>query len=189
MTGPARHTLSKAVARDHVHSREIRCRGFRRQDGLWDLEASLVDTKTHSFSNVDRDGVAAGEPVHWMEVRLTVDDHLVIRAAEAVTLAGPFAVCGNITPVFATLVGLRIGPGWPGAVLERLRGTLGCTHLTELLLGPLTTTAIQTVKAARARRETATDQRPPPLIDSCYALRGDGPVVQRQWPAFYTGKA
>ena len=38
--------LSRAVPRDHIHTREIRCRGFRRRDGLWDIEGVLEDTKT-----------------------------------------------------------------------------------------------------------------------------------------------
>ena len=28
----------------------------------------------------------------------------------------------------------------------------------------------------------------PPLIDSCHALRSDGPVVAREWPEHYTGE-
>lgn len=181
-------TLSKPVARDHIHSRAIRCRGYKRHDGLWDIEATLEDTKTYSFDNHDRGGIAAGEPIHHMHVRLTVDDDLSVRAAEAVTEAGPFTVCGAITPVFEQLVGLRIGPGWRRAVLARMAGTGGCTHLTELLLGPLTTTALQTVGGARRRRENSpAPGTRPPLIDSCHAFRSDGAVVRRQWPAFYTG--
>lgn len=181
--------LSRPAPRDHIHTREIRCRGFRRGDGLWDIEGSLEDTKTYSFDNHDRDGIASGEPIHLMRIRLTVDDDLTVRAAEAATDAGPFHVCADITPKFAALVGERIGPGWRKRVLARMGGALGCTHLTDLLLGPMTTTAMQTVAAARSRRETgnATGGKPG-LIDSCHALAADGSIVRRQWPEFYTGK-
>lgn len=180
--------LSRPAPRDHVHTREIRCRGYRRRDGLWDIEASLEDTKTYSFDNHDRDGIVSGEPIHLMRIRLTVDDDLTIRAAEAATDAGPFGICDAITPTFATLVGERIGPGWRKRVLAAMGGVHGCTHLTDLLLGPVSTTAMQTVAAARSRRERGDrDSKRPGLIDSCHALASDGPIVERQWPAFYTG--
>ncbi|MCU0838675.1 MAG: DUF2889 domain-containing protein [Rhodospirillales bacterium] len=176
--------LSKAAPRQHLHTREIRCRGFRRDDGLWDIEGTLEDTKSYSFDNRDRDGVAAGEAVHRMGIRLTIDDDMRVHAAEASTDAGPFDVCGDITPRFADLAGLVIGPGWRKAVLARMAGVAGCTHLTELLVGPVTTTAMQTVFAARARRlATADAAARPPIIDTCHALRGDGPIVAREWPA------
>jgi hypothetical protein len=178
--------LSRPARRDHIHSRDIRCRGFRREDGLWDIEAMLEDTKTYSFANQDRGGIAAGEPIHRMHVRLTLEDDLVVRAAEAATEAGPFDLCGAITPVFETLVGLRIGPGWRKAVAERMGGVKGCTHLTELLLGPVTTTAMQTIAASRARRQEAqADGRPPPILDTCHALARTGDVVARHWPEFH----
>lgn len=181
-------SLSKPVPRDHVHTREIRCRGYRRQDGFWDVEGSLEDTKTYSFANYDREGINSGEPIHRMLIRLTVDNELQVRAVEAETEAGPFTVCGNVAPVFASLVGLRIGPGWRKAVLDRMAGVHGCTHLTDLLLGPITTAALQTVGPARAKREEAKPGRGPAMLDTCHALARSSPVVKRQWPEFYSGK-
>lgn len=179
-------TLSKPVPREHIHSREIRCRGFRRADGLWDIEGCLEDTKTYSFANHDRDGIASGEPIHRMHIRLTVDDRLVVRGAEAFTEAGPFSLCGDIAPRFAELIGLRVGPGWRKAVLERMAGVHGCTHLTDLLIGPVTQTVMQSVKAARARRSTASSRgTKPPIIDTCHALAASGPIVAREWPDFH----
>jgi hypothetical protein len=178
--------LSRPERREHIHSRDIRCRGFRREDGLWDIEATLEDTKTYSFANQDRGGIAAGEPIHRMHLRLTLDDDLVVRAAEAATEAGPFDLCGAITPVFAHLIGLRIGPRRRKAVVERMGGVKGCTHLTELLLGPVTTTATQTIAASRARRQEASaDGRPPPILDTCHALARTSDVVRRHWPEFH----
>lgn len=181
--------LSRAVRREHIHSREIRCRGFRREDGLWDIEGVLEDTKSYSFANQDRGGIAAGEPIHRMQVRLTLDDDLLVHAAEAVTESGPFDLCGAITPVFEGLVGLRIGPGWRKAVLAKMAGTQGCTHLTDLLLGPLTATAMQTIMAARNRRqEAAGDGRPPPILDTCHALARSSDVVRDHWPDWHVRK-
>jgi hypothetical protein len=173
--------LTRPEPRDHIHTREIRCRGYRRRDGLWDVEAVLEDTKTYSFDNHDRRGINSGEPIHRMHIRLTLDDMLVVQGAEAATEAGPFDLCGAIAPVFGSLVGLRVGGGWRRAVLERMAGIHGCTHLTELLLGPVTTTAMQTVMPARARREQAAEgTAKPPIIDTCHALAASSPVVKRQ---------
>jgi hypothetical protein len=190
--------LSKSAPRALIHDRDIRCRGYRRDDGLWDIEGTLEDTKAYSFDNEDRGGIAAGEPIHRMRIRLTLDDDLRVCGAEAVTAAGPFSICGAIAPVFASLHGLVIGRGWRRAVLERMAGVHGCTHLTELLLGPMTTTALQTVRAARARRHGKREdgqegaqraQAPrPAILDTCHALAATGPIVKREWPDFYEGE-
>jgi hypothetical protein len=179
--------LTRPAPRDHIHTRDIRCRGFRRHDGLWDIEGFLEDTKTYSFNNQDRGGIASGEPIHAMQIRLTLDDNLTIKAAEAATDAGPFHICGAIAPVFAALVGERIEPGWRKTVLDKMGSVLGCTHLTDLLLGPVTATAMQTISAARTERESRKAAGRPSLIDSCHAFASDGPIVQRQWPDLYTG--
>ena len=180
--------LSKATLRRHIHTRNIDCRGYHRDDGLWDIEATLVDTKTYSFGNEDRTGIAAGEPLHEMRIRLTIDDDMMVHGAEAVTDASPFHVCGDITAGFDQIVGLRIGPGWRRAVLAKMAGAKGCTHLTDLLIGPLAVTAFQTLLEARRRKDS---HRPaaerPPQLDSCHALASDGPLVKKRWPDFSTG--
>ena len=138
--------LSPPVARKLMHTREIRCTGHRREDGLWDIEGCIIDTKTYGFSNHHRGTVDAGEPVHEMWVRLTIDENMVVHEAEASTEASPFAMCGDVTPRVAELKGLRIARGWTRKVRKILGKTLGCTHITQLLLGPLATTAFQTIR-------------------------------------------
>jgi hypothetical protein len=188
--------LSPAAPREHIHTRSIDCRGYRRADGLWDIDGHLTDTKTYGFSNHFRGELPPGAPVHDMWLRLTVDDKLVIHAVEAVTEAGPYDVCPSIAPNFQRLVGLRIYPGFHKQVRDRLGGVQGCTHLVDLL-GPLATTAYQTVFPYRAREyeervargEIAPRSlsRRPKLVDSCHAFASDGEVVKRYWPDFYTG--
>lgn len=189
--------LSEPADRTPVHTRRVTCRGFRRTDGLWDIEGHLVDTKTYRFASLDRGEVGPGEPIHEMWLRLTVDDDFTVRAVEAVTDASPFTICGEVAPNFQRLVGLGIGAGWRRAVRERLGGTEGCTHLVELL-GPMATTAFQTMFPILSRERAGgggdgmTNETPdgsrPKLLDSCHAFASDGPVVARRWPAFYSGK-
>lgn len=181
--------LTPPVAREALHDRQIACRGYRRADGLWDIEAHLVDTKTYPFRNAHRGTIAPGEPLHGMWLRLTVDDALVVRRAEAATDFGPFTICGDIVPAFGKLEGLTVGPGFRREVRQRLGGVHGCTHLVELLV-PIATVAYQTVLSERARRlgeRTERSASKPGHLDTCHALKSDGPVVKELYPKWYTG--
>ncbi len=179
--------LSPPAEREPLHRRAIECRGYRRKDGLWDIEGHIVDTKSYSFPNRDRGEILAGEALHEMWIRLTIDDSMVVHEVEAVTDAGPYRVCPDITPAFQVLKGLRIAPGWTKAVRQRLGGAKGCTHLVELL-GPVATVAFQTQVGLRMKALNALpEDRRPGVIDSCHAYRSDGEVVRRRWPRFYTG--
>jgi hypothetical protein len=181
--------LSPPAPREPLHVRQVECRGYRREDGLWDIEGHLVDTKTYAFNNRHRGEIKPGVALHEMWIRLTLDDQMTVKHVEAVTDAGPFAVCGDIAPAFRKLEGLTVGQGWTRKVRDLLGGTAGCTHIVELL-GPVATTAFQTMFSERERQRRAggagTRSKPRPL-DSCHALRSDGPVVKEQWPEFYTG--
>ena len=181
--------LSKpAVPRKHLHLRKVECRGYLRDDGLWDIEGHIVDTKTYPFHSRHRGEVEPGEPVHDMWLRLTIDDSMRIREVEAVTDYGPFHTCPAITANFRRLEGLTIGPGFRRAVRERVGGLQGCTHLVELV-GPVATTAFQTMTArTRYKPQGEPDERKRPVfLDTCHALASDGPVVKEHWPEFYTG--
>lgn len=181
--------LSKSAPRALSHSRDITLRGYEREDGLWDIEAHLIDTKSYSFPNEDRGGIGAGEPLHEMWVRLTIDIDLKVHDAEAVTDASPFTDCPSITPVFKQLIGMSIGPGWNRRIKEMMGGACGCTHLTELL-GPMATTAYQTLVRARNEYSGSPNneaKEPPPYLNTCHMLSTDGPIVAKQWPQFYTG--
>lgn len=176
--------LSQPKPREKLHTRTIVIEGYRREDGLFDIEASLADTKTYAFANEDRGEIRPGEKLHGMLMRLTVDEDLLVHACEAVTEFGPYAICPAITPNFARLAGLRIGPGWNRAVKERVGGVKGCTHLVELL-SQMATVAFQTLSVVR-RARPADPSRPPALIDTCHAYASDGALVARRWPAFST---
>lgn len=179
--------LSAPVMREHMHSRAYDFRGYHREDGLWDIEGHMTDTKTYSFPNTHRGEVRAGEPVHDMWVRLTLDDSFTVVAVEVTTDAGPFSICPDVAPNFQALKGERIKRGWHQRLKDLLGGTQGCVHLVEMI-GAMGTVAFQTMYHARAERpaETAGEKRPA-ILDTCHALASDGKVVKELWPAFYTG--
>ena len=85
--------LSTPVPREEVHNRRISCNGFVREDGLYDIEAELTDNKTYPFPTEFRDDVTPDQFIHHMKVRVTVDRDMKVHAAEALTIAGPYAVC------------------------------------------------------------------------------------------------
>ncbi len=181
--------LSAPVKRKHRHTREIRCFGYERDDGLWDIEGRIIDIKTYSFENKDRGTIASGEPVHEMWIRLTVDDNLVVRKAEASTEASPFNICPMITSGVASLKGERIAPGWSKAVHRAIGGVKGCTHINQMLLGPVATTAYQTIvplNNSRNKNKKVTSK--PAIINTCHAFAADGAIVKSSWPDYYQGK-
>jgi len=179
--------LSAAAPREPIHTRRLEMRGYRRDDGLWDIEGHLTDTKSYSFESEFRGEVRVGEPIHDMWLRLTVDDHMTIRAVEAVTDESPYRVCPEIAPNFQRLVGLPIRAGFNAKVRELLGGVEGCTHLVEMI-APLATTAFQTIFPWRARAAASDTQRPtgkrPRLLDTCHAFDAQGELARRLWPDY-----
>jgi hypothetical protein len=162
-------------------------RGYRRADGLWDIEGHLTDTKTYGFSNEFRGEIKADEALHDMWLRVTIDEDFVVQDIEAATEAGPFEICPAIAPNFKKMIGVRMGVGWRRKVRARLGKTEGCAHLVETL-GAMAAVAFQTLYPALARKEK---ERPsgkrPGLVDSCHAFKSEGPLVKKFWPDFYTG--
>ncbi len=181
--------LSGAAPRKQIHTREIRCTGYERDDGLWDIEGRITDVKTYSFETADRGGINAGEPMHDMWVRLTLDDDLVVHKAEASTDWAPHTMCADITDGVASLKGERIANGWTKTVHGKIGRTLGCTHIVQLLVGPVATTAFQAITPIRNRRRKTQGggAAKPNFLGTCHAYAPDSQVVKRMWPDHYTG--
>lgn len=180
--------LSPPAARKPLHRRLIDMHGFEREDGLFDIEGHLIDSKSNGFTTIDRH-VDADAPLHGMWIRLTVDADLLIHACEAATDFSPYSICPQAAPNFARLAGLQIGPGFNRAVQERVGGTVGCTHLREML-AQLATVAYQTTHDARAAKRKAEPPQPgrkPAIIGTCLAYAEGSSVVARQWPDLAAG--
>lgn len=176
--------LSDPGARREIHHRNIDMRAYVREDGLYDVEARLVDTKPYAFlrfSSPER--WPANQPVHDMRIRLAVDDHCVVREIQASSDTTPFGICKEAERTLSVLIGERIARGWSSRVKELLRGAASCTHLMEMLI-PMGTTALQGIGALR--NEAGVDLEASTYkIDSCYAYGSDREIVQRLWPSHY----
>lgn len=179
--------LPPCVPRDALHLRRIELRGYRRVDGLYDIEAHMVDTKTEALTVGGWRVVAPGEPVHDMSIRLVVDEDLNVMDILASTDASPYGICSDATSTLQCMKGMRIGPGWSKAIREQLGGRKGCTHLTELLK-PLATVAFQTLWKVRENQPAAVDSSGKPRkINSCHTYASDREVVQVRWPMHFDG--
>jgi hypothetical protein len=198
--------LTEAVAREKLHTRDIQICGYRRSDGLFDIEAQLADTKSYGFVNQDRGYVHPGEKLHGMWLRLTLDETMTIVTSEAATDYAPYTVCPSAAPSFSNLAGLSIKPGFLRDATQRVGGTVGCTHLRELLQ-QIATTAYQTISPYRAWREAQQNgEADEPgsdkldariaqkllvgrgsIVNTCRAYASDGEIVRRRWPELYTG--
>ena len=194
--------LSPPVGRQHLHTRRVTCQGFFREDGLWDIEGRITDEKSYGHANEWRGPLKPGDFVHDMSIRLTLNDRFTIVDVDAVTDKSPYRICGDVTPDFKKLIGLRVGGGFHREVRARLGGVHGCTHIVELL-GPVATTAFQTISSGKARElerahraksdpahqedVPSKPRRKPYVIDTCHAWAANGPVVKRWAPDFYSG--
>jgi len=184
--------LKDPAPRTPVHYRKVLCNGYRRDDGLIDIEGRMTDTKAFDIPNRDRGGIIpAGEALHDMSLRITIDLDMNIVDADACIDHAPYNYCHSIASVAKKLIGLQIAPGFRQKIRQLMGGTAGCTHLTELL-GPIATTAIQTLVSEMARQqeadgESAIDEKKLGMgfLDSCHSLASSSPVVKAHWPEFY----
>ena len=183
-----KQSIPPPVPRNAMHTRRVEVNGYRRHDDLYDIEGTLIDTKSQDFENMDRGLVKPGEPIHEMWIRLTVDLDLNVKDVEARNIWGPYNICKDVVPNFKRLIGLSIARGWRKNVNELLGGTEGCTHMVELL-GPIATTAFQTTYHDRVARDRnlGKDEKPA-LIGSCHAYAPTSVVVKKRHPRYYTGE-
>jgi DUF2889 family protein len=186
--------LSAPASRRHLHTRRVTCEGYARDDGLWDIEARIVDTKTYAVEEPFRGARAPGMPVHDMQLRLTLDRDMVVRDIEVTTNDAPYDACPTVAPGYQALVGAQVGAGWRRAVAEAVGRTKGCTHITELLL-PAATVAFQTMgswpKADDAASPAVSGHpgKKPYFVDGCKAWASDGAVVQKLFPLHYRARS
>ena len=174
-------SASPAVSRLRIHQRRVSFEGFKRSDGLWEIEASLCDTKDQDCplpSGLRK----PGEPIHDMWLRVTIDPQMNILAVEAKTKAAPFlGTCETILPDYAQIVGLNLFDGFLKQVKARFGGAQGCTHISELLMS-LPTAALQSMSGENLDRELT---QKPYHLDRCHAMVSHSPMVRRYYPRWH----
>ncbi|AOJ26966.1 MULTISPECIES: DUF2889 domain-containing protein [Burkholderia] len=182
-----RHDIAHdGITREEIHHRHIDMRGYRRSDGLFEVTACLADRKTSDFTPPGGTRtVAALSPIHDLGVTLVFDADMVVRAVSTFIRSHPYAQCPGGGDSLQALVGLSIGAGWNSEVRKRLPSCDTCTHLKELL-GPIATTAYQTMVGMRRSSLDYRDSEGKPLkIDSCHAYSASRDLVKRLWPEYH----
>ncbi|WP_239237084.1 DUF2889 domain-containing protein [Comamonas aquatica] len=162
------------------HIRQVHYRSFERADGLWDIEGELLDTKAIDLPRPNGSGVRkAGDPIHHMRIRVTVDTRLVVQAIEASLEAHPVQGCPGALAGMQRMVGCSMARGWRKAIDTHLAGIAGCTHLRELL-NNMATAAFQSIVSAFS----TTPDQPPAYLGRCTGWDFHGPAVLQYYPQF-----
>lgn len=167
--------------REHLHNRQVSYRGYRRDDGGWDIEGEMKDTKTSDIHVVGEALLAAGEPIHHMAIRMTLDADLIVRRMAVAMDGTPHGNCSQAENSLQKLVGARVGGGWRKIIEQRVGGVQGCTHLRELLFNMATVT----FQTAHPGAEVLKSETPPKYVGECMAWDTRGPLVERVMPRFY----
>ena len=174
--------LSAPVPRKTSHIRRVTYQGYEREDGLWDMEAELHDSKAHDMPSFRHQGVRlAGDPIHHMWLRVTIDRQLVVHAIEAAMDAHPLQDGPQARPALQGMVGACMARGWRQAIAQHMGGVASCTHLRELLFN-MATAAFQTLPAAFGGGDPDT---PPRHLGQCTGWDFEGNGVKEYFPQFY----
>ena len=178
--------LSSPAARERLHRRGVSYDGFRRDDGLFDIEAHISDHKDRDYK------LAMGTrskdiPVHNMWARVTIDRRFEVIDIEAVTDEMPYpGQCNRIGPQYKKLIGSNLLKGFRKSIAENMGGVKGCTHLSELL-GYLPTAAVQTFAGIKNEADSG-DGKKPFQLDSCHALATNTETVRVYYPKWFVAE-
>ena len=168
--------------RTRLHQRRVNLDGFKRSDGLWEIEARVLDTKDQDYplsSGVRK----PGEAVHDMSVRVTIDGKMNILDAVVCVDAAPYmGYCDALLPDYSRIVGLNLFQGFLKAVKELYGNTRGCAHVSELLMF-LPTAALQTFASEVLDNDDSGHK--PYQLDRCHALVSTSETVRRFYPRWY----
>lgn len=181
-------SVPEKPGRKLLHNRTITCDGYVRDDGLWEVEARLVDAKPYSHTDFARGDRAAGDPVHDIVLRVAVDDDRAIREVQVVMNAVPFGACQQTIPLLNALVGEKVGAGWRDRLREKVSRIESCTHTLELF-GPAITTLYQMIAMGKdpegsdVRVEQSKGPRPF-FLGGCHSWRVDGENAKKYFPQF-----
>ena len=167
--------------RRHVSTRETLFRCFQRDDGLWDVEGELRDFRQEEFTVRSGRLWQAGESIHHMLIRVTMDDEMRVLAIDATMEAHPHGICTETLAGMQRMVGSTMARGWRKAIDQHLGKVQGCTHLRELLFN-MATAAFQALESTRL---AAAPDALPPYLGTCRTWDPSSPVVERVFPLFY----
>jgi hypothetical protein len=175
--------LSPPAPRTAQHIRRVNYHGYQREDGLWDIEGELHDSKCFDLVGRQLNLTArpAGAPIHHMWLRVTVNTDLVVQAIESAMDTHPLQDCPQAEAALQSMVGCCMARGWRQAIQKNLGGVASCTHLRELLFN-LATAAFQSVTGIFSSQDP---NEAPRHLGQCTGWDFQGQGVKEYYPQFY----
>lgn len=170
--------MGDANHRRPIQTRRIEYTSFLRDDGLFEIEGKLLDTRE-----------ASGDVAHDMTLRVVFDGDRIIRSIDAVMQTAPFSHCASDKDLFARLVGEQISPGWKQRAAKKMSRSESCSHQLELLFSMATVAYQATAIAPEVLGlDPFKDLRDkgirPYFLDGCRAWQADGDLVGERFPDF-----
>ena len=186
------NNYKNTISRSLLHSRTIFSEGYLREDGLFDIESIIKDTKSYDIPRTNGNVLKKGAPLHEMHIILTINLEMKIIDISAKTISAPYKICSDANFKIKSLIGETIGPGWKNKINKHLGNIEGCTHVRELLVS-MATVSFQTVygeKSKRTREAISNGKKDPyprdisrpSLLNTCYAFDERSEVTKKQWP-------
>jgi hypothetical protein len=174
----------KALKKVLIHKRTISVNCYETDEERLVIEGYLTDERLFPYVihalNEKRDAGLMHHIRLTMELAIPQMDILSIKAEMPVI---PDAGCNDVKEAVQKLTGRRIQPGFTNEVKAIFGQSLGCVHLTNLILA-MSSAAVQGLWSyfSRSRDCGATLSLPVTdgsmLLDSCYMWRKDGPFVK-----------
>lgn len=163
------------------HTRQVTFHGYERDDGLWDIEGTLLDKKSQPLVIPNERTWQAGESIHGMTIRITTDASMVVHDIAVSMDDVPHTACPSTMPPLQKMIGATMGPGWRQAIERHLGSIQSCAHLRELLFN-MATAAYQTIPEALTN---VAPGKPPLHLGKCHTWDFNGPLVQKLYPVFF----
>ena len=175
-----------------IAKKRIQFECFRRDDSLWDIEATLLDFKPYAYDDRERGALPPEHPIHDFTLRVTLGDDLVVRDVECLMRHTPFHFCGGAIEPMRAVIGLSISAGWRREIDRRLSGVAGCSHLRELLYA-VATPAFQAISTFREQFAPEVElpkgaDGMPFFLGKCHSWALNSPVVERFYPQFFASE-
>lgn len=173
-----------ASKRTALHRRNIDVQGYLRDDGLWEIEGILQDTKGYDINLIDRGLIPQGGYLHHMNLTLVIDSQLNIIDVRSTLFDTPYQDCPQVAKQYSALIGLQIKKGWIDDARQAVERITGCTHLTEML-PVLATAAMQTIRGYRLSFDPAYisgNEERTGMLNTCYGFRMGGRAQTQLWP-------
>lgn len=169
--------------KERIHSRTITVNSYETDDSSLLVEGELVDERYFPSFYYSRNEFLDPGLVHDIRVEMKVSlPSMEITEARASMRKIPIEECLGVESSVAKIVGLRIMPGFTGALKKRLGGIESCLHMTTLIYH-MGAAAVQGMWASLSRKRKGGGTRPldydPDILkNSCWLWREDGPFFE-----------